>query len=233
MGGHDERGASASLLTEVAAHVCSRDRVEARGGLVAEDPVGLVQRSPDQRHFLRHAPRVRREDGVGSIGEVEALEELVDLLRASGFRYAVEIAEAIEILHGGVAAVEAGLVRDHAKARSYRVQVVGQTQAVEIDEACIRPQDPAQTAQRRRLARPVLPEEHEQLAAFDMKVDAIDGANVGKRLTKALDQDHDWSLDSSRGGASAFSRRSTLLARFHRFEQRLQPIHDREVDALP
>ena len=64
MCGDDERGAPTSLLAEIVTHVGGGDRVQARRRLVAEDPVGMMQRGSDQRDLLRHATRVRREHRV-------------------------------------------------------------------------------------------------------------------------------------------------------------------------
>ncbi len=55
-------------------------------------------------------------------------------------------------------------------------------------------QDAAETAQRRGLARAVLPEDDQHLAALDLKVDAIDRTHVGEALPQALDPDH-WSAE--------------------------------------
>ena len=55
VGGDDEGCAARPLLAQVAAHVGGGDRIEPRGRLVAEDPVGLVQSGSDQRHLLSHS----------------------------------------------------------------------------------------------------------------------------------------------------------------------------------
>ena len=190
MGRHDQRGAALALLAEVAAHVGGGDRVQASGGLVAEDPVRLVQRGPNQRDLLRHAARVGGQHGVSAVGQLEPLQQRGDSLLPHIGRDAVKEAKVIEVLRRGVAAIEPRLVRHHAEPRPDLVQLLRQAQAVERDGACVRTQDSAEAAQRRRFASTVLAEQHEDLGLLDGDVHAVDSAHVSKALAKALDQDH-------------------------------------------
>src|SRR5207247_11423506 len=85
----DESGASRTLLREVVAHVRRGDGIQTRGGLVAEDPVWIVERGADQRAFLRHAARIRRERSVSAVGELKTLQQTLDSHAALGLRHAV------------------------------------------------------------------------------------------------------------------------------------------------
>ena len=190
MGRHYQRRPTLALLAEIVAHVGGRDRVEAGGGLVAEDPVRLVQRGSDQRNLLRHAARVGGQHGVSAVGQLETLEQLGDSLLPHGGRDAVQKAEMVEVFGRGVASIQARLVGHHAKPRANLVQLFGQAQAVERDGARVRTQDPAEAAQRRRLPGTVLAKQHEDLAPLDVQVHAVDGAHVGKALAQAFDPDH-------------------------------------------
>ncbi len=96
----------------------------------------------------------------------------------------------VEVLGRGVAAVEPRLVRHHAESGTNLVQRFGQAEAIKRDGARVRAEDSAEAAQRRRLARAVLAEQHENLALVDGEVHAVDGADVGKALAQALDPDH-------------------------------------------
>ena len=126
---------------------------------------GCVQGGPDQRDLLRHSTRVGREHRVGAIGQLETLEQLRDPLAALGLWNAVEVAEVIQVLGSRVSPVQSRLVGHDPKPRAHLVQLLGQAQAVELDQARVGPQDSAEAAQRGRLARAVLTEQHEQLAA--------------------------------------------------------------------
>ncbi len=167
MGRDDERGAARSLLAEISPHVRSRHRVETRGRLVAKDPVGLVQGGADQGHLLGHAPRVGGEDRVGPIRQLEALEQLGDAPPAHILRHAIEVTESVEVFDCGVAAVEPSLIGNDAEPAANLIQLFGQPQPVELDQARVGSKDSAETAQRRRLACPVLAEEDEDLPTLD------------------------------------------------------------------
>ena len=182
MCGHDQGGAPLLLLAEEMAHVGRGHRVEPRSRLVAEDPVGIMQRRPNQRHLLRHAARVRGEDRVAAVGQLETLEERGDARTPFCFRNPIQVAEPIEVLRRRVATVEPRLVGHDAKPRPHRVQAFGQAQAVKLDRPGVRSQDPAEAAQRRRLARPVLAEQDQDLAALNVQVDPGHGAHVAEAL---------------------------------------------------
>src|SRR5438034_4101512 len=121
---------------------------------------------------------------------LETLEQRGDSLLPHAGRDSVQEAEMVKVLGRGVAAVQARLVGHHAEPRANLVQLFGQTEAVQRDVARVRTQDSAEAAQRRRLARAVLAEQHEDLALLDIEVHAVDGANVSKALAQALDPDH-------------------------------------------
>src|SRR5437879_4927133 len=195
MRGDDERRAAGALLAEVVAHVGGRDGVEAGGRLITEDPVRFVKGGSNERDLLGHATRVRGEDGVGAVRELETLEQRGDALRAQVSRYAVQVAEVIEVFDRGVTAVKPSLVRHHPEARPHLVQLLGQAQAVQLDEARIGPEDAAQAPERRRLAGAVLSEQHQDLPALDTQVHAVDGMDVTKALAEALDLDQ-WTVES-------------------------------------
>src|SRR5205823_10450511 len=138
------------------------------GGLVAEDPVRLVERGPDQGDLLRHAARIGGEHRVRAVGEVEPLEQPSDALAPRGDWDAVQKTEVIEVFGRRVAPVKARLVGHHAKSRANGVQALGDAKAVELDQAFIGAEDASQAAQGGGLAGAVLAEKDEDLAALDM-----------------------------------------------------------------
>ncbi len=111
---HDQGGATLLLLIEITAHVRRRDWVQAGRRLVAEDPVGLVERGADQRHLLRHAARIRSQDCALPVRELEALQQSVDALVADRLWNAIQVSEMVEVLRRGVAPVEPRLVGHHS-----------------------------------------------------------------------------------------------------------------------
>ncbi len=182
MSGHDQRRAPRPLLAEVVAHVCGRDRIESSRWLVAEDPVGIVQRRPDEGHLLRHSARVRREHSVGSIGQLETLEQRRDTLPPRLLRNSVEVAEAVQVFERCVASIQPGLVRHDAEPGTNLVELGRQAQPIKLDQPGIRPENAAEAAQCRGLARTVLSKQDEDLAALDVQVDAVDSAHVAEAL---------------------------------------------------
>jgi hypothetical protein len=96
----------------------------------------------------------------------------------------------VEVLVGGVPAVQPSLIRDDAEASADAVEVVRNPQAVQVDDASVGSQDAAEAAQCRRLAGAVLAKEDEDLAALDVEVDAGDRDDVAKALAQPLDPDY-------------------------------------------
>src|SRR3984893_16492880 len=190
--GRDNQGrTTASLLAEVAPHVCGCDGVEARGRLVAEDPVGLVEGGPGERPPLGHASRVRSQDSVLAIGQLESLQQLRNPSRSQGLRHSVQVAEVIQVLGSCVPSVESGLIGNTPQPDPDLIQLFRQAQPVELDKPCIGAQNAAEAAQSRGLARAVLAQENEELAFLDLQVDAVDGAHVSEALAKSFDSDHE------------------------------------------
>ncbi len=138
VGRDDQSRAASPLLTEEVAHVSRGNRVETRCRLVAENPVGFVQRGPDQRDLLRHAAREGGKHGVRAIGQLEALQEVADSLASNRFGYAVEVSEVVEVLRRRVAAVKARLVGHDPEPRADLVKLVRQSKPVELDQARVR-----------------------------------------------------------------------------------------------
>ena len=149
-----------------------------------------MQRGPDERDLLRHASRIRGKHGVRAIGQLEALEQVADALPADRLGNPVQVPEMIQVLRRRVAAVQPCLVGHDSQARADLVQAVGQPEPVELDQTRVGMQDPAKTAQRRGLAGAILAEHDQHLAALDMQVDAVHGADVAKALAETIDADH-------------------------------------------
>src|SRR5260370_24613261 len=186
-----------------------------------------MESSPNQSHLMGHAHRVSGENRVRSVRELEALQQLRDAPFAHVRRHTVEVTEAFEGCDRGVALVQPRLVRNDVQPPSNLIQYLRQAQAIEVDQAGVRPQDAAKAAQGGGLAGAVLSQEYEDLAALDVKVHPVDGAHVAKALAKAFDSNH-WVtrvLEST-----ALPPRSGRL--IEAVEQRLQPRHGRDVDVV-
>ncbi len=190
VGRDDHGGAAVTLLAQVAAHVGGCDRVKADRRLVTEEPARAVQGRSDQRHLLGHAAGVGAEDPAAGLGEIEALEQGTDPGLPLRRRNSVDPAVVLEVLPGGVAAVKASKVRDDAQPAAHGVEVAGQPEIVERDQALVGPQDAAQAAQRGRLPGAVLTEEEKHLARRDLEIHAGHRLDAAEPLPEAADRDH-------------------------------------------
>ena len=109
---------------------------------------------------------------------------------ALGRRHPVERAVVLQVLPGGVAAVEAGKVGNHAELTADGIEVGRQQEVVEPDLAGVGPQDAAQAAQGGRLAGAVLAQQQEDLAGADLEVHAGHRLDAAEALAQATDGDH-------------------------------------------
>ena len=186
----DQRSTSTLLLVEIPPHVRRGNRVQARGRLIAEDPVRLVERGADQRHLLRHPAGVRGEDRVLAVGQLETFEQRGYAPAPDRLWNAIEVTEVVEVFRRGVAAVKPRLVRHDAEPGTNRIEPLRQPQAVQLDDACVRTQDAAKASQRGRLAGAVLSEQDKDLALLDLQVDSVHRPHLAKALAQAFDADH-------------------------------------------
>src|SRR5438132_12845487 len=96
----------------------------------------------------------------------------------------------VEVLGRRVAAVQSGLVGNHTEPASHSVEVVGQTEAIQLDRARVGAQDAAEAPKRGRLPGSVLAQQHEELALLHLEVDAVDRDDISKALAESVDPDH-------------------------------------------
>jgi hypothetical protein len=146
------------------AHRARRLRVEARGGLVEEDDLRLVHQRPHDGQLLPHALAEAADGLVFAASEAEALEVTERARPRRGLVDLVEPHEEAQVLAGGEALVEAGLLREEPHPLPQpRPVVAPQGQPAHGAPPRRRRQEPRQHAHRRRLAGAVGAEQPEDL----------------------------------------------------------------------
>ena len=155
--------------------VAGRLWVEARRGLVEEKDVGLVQEGAGQGDALALTGREPLDAVVGAVGDAEALEQVAGLCRCLLRGEAAHTSDEDDVLEGGEALVEAGLLGHHARAPTDVVAVGDRVEAEDAGAAAVGRQQAVEEANGRRLARPVGTEEGDDLAGVDVEGQAVEG----------------------------------------------------------
>ena len=96
--------------------VAGRGRVEARGRLVEEQHLGVVEERPGQGEALALPGRGALHQLVGPVGHAELLEQLVGPSRHPRAIEAAHASREREVLAGGEALVESGVLGEHTGA---------------------------------------------------------------------------------------------------------------------
>ena len=178
--------------------------VEAGGGLVEEEDLGLVQQGAGEGHALALAGGEALHPVVGPVGDAEAGEQVVGLVVRRARRQAAHARHERHVLEGGEAVVEAGLLGHHTGALTDGVAVGGRVEAEDGGAAPVGHQQAVEQADGRGLARPVGAEEGDDLAGVDLEAQPIErllGAKGDGEVVGADGGDHDLQCGGD-GGAT-------------------------------
>ena len=170
---HERR---AGLLQPVQAlpHEVTRLRIEAGGGLVEQQQLGLVDERACDREPALHATRQRVDLRVAPVGQLHEIEQLLGALLDERTRQ-VEVAAVDEqVVPDGELGVVVVLLRDHADAAADRRAGVLRVEAEHPELAGRDRRHASDHPHRRALARAVRTEEPERFARLDREVDAVD-----------------------------------------------------------
>ena len=174
VGGEHER--DAVLLEPVQAlpeHVPGL-RVEAGGGLVEQQHLGLVDQRTCDREPPLHPARKRVDARVAAVAELHELEELLRTPADLGAGQ-VEVAPVDhEVVPDRELGVEVVLLRHHAEPAADLGAVGGRVEAEHVQHPARDGRNAADHPHRGALARPVGTEEPERLARLDHEVDTVD-----------------------------------------------------------
>jgi hypothetical protein len=136
-------------------------RVEPGRGLVEEDDRRARDQGGREVEAPSHAARVRLDDSVGGLGEVEALEQLGGAPLRLTLRQVVKAPDHDEVLGAGQVLVDRRKLAGEADARAQLGALLDHVHPGDLRAAAIRPQQGREDAHRGRLSGPVRAEEAE------------------------------------------------------------------------
>ena len=148
-------------------------RVEAGGGLVQQQDLGVVDQRAGDRQPALHAAGQRFDLRLRAVGELGELEQLLDLRTQRRAGQPEVAAVDVEILTHGHLEVERVQLRDDAQPGADLRALCRRIHAQDAQAAGGDGRDAPDHAHRRGLAGAVRPEESERLARLDLDVDGV------------------------------------------------------------
>ena len=147
-----------------------RGRIQVRARLVEQEQRRVVEHRASDREPLNEPLRQVAHGLVGAAGHLELAEDGVD----AGVRDTVESRVVAQVLAPAQLAVEERLVAHVAHLRREPPALVRERGAEHARAAAVRPEQPGEHAEQRRLARAVAAEDRERLALLDPHADAAE-----------------------------------------------------------
>ena len=175
VGGEHHGAALGGQLVDEGDDVAGAGGVEARGGLVEEEELGVVQQGPGQGDPLALSGGEAAGEVVASLGHAEPLEQLVDPPQGIGLAVAAQPGDVEQVLPGGQAVVEPGVLGEHAGAAADRVTFDGGVVAEHERAAAVGKQHPVEEPDGRGLAGAVGTEQGEHLPGLESEAETVDG----------------------------------------------------------
>ena len=177
-------------------------RIEAGGGLVEEQDLGLVNEPEGDVEAPALASRIGRDLPIGEFGEVEHRGELFRPLAHGVEIPSVEAALEDEVLPAGRHVVGATRLADVADPLTHLLRLARDVGAGHARRARVDGQQRREHPERRRLSGSVRSEEAEDLAPTDLEADALDRFDgsfpAAEALAKILRRDDCFHLHSPR-----------------------------------
>jgi len=170
-------------------HLAGGGGVQARGGLVQEEDLGVVQQGAGQGHPLALAGGEAVDPDVGQFGHGELLEDLGRPVLGLVAGHPPDAGGEDEVLPGGQAIVQAGVLGEHTGPSAHGVTVDRGIQAQDRGPPRVGGQHSVEEADGRGLARPVGPEQRQDLARGDIEGQVVDGPLGPEGLGQALGPD--------------------------------------------
>ena len=139
-----------------------------------------------------HAAREALDHSVGGVLEIERLEQLGRALPGPPARHAEEAADQLEVLAGGEAFVDGGVLAGEPDAAADALRVLGHVDPVDRGPPGVRRDERGQDPDGGRLAGAVRSEDAEHRARLDLEVEAAQGLGVSELLaeTSCFDDGH-------------------------------------------
>ena len=173
---HEDGLAALGHLVDEAEHRAGRLGVEARGRLVEQEEVGLVEHRPGQREAGAHAGGVPADLQVEGVGDAEALRRLGDALVDQAGLHPEQRRRVLEVVGAGETVVERGAGRDDAAATAH-LGALGVDLGIEPERAhraAVGVQRPGHEPHHGGLARAVGTEQHGHGAPGHLEGQVVD-----------------------------------------------------------
>ena len=178
VGREEERLALVAVLAEQLLELMGRARVEPDERLVEDHDPGRREERRRQHDLLLHAVRVALDGVRDRRGQLEGLEPLADALEPLRLGHAVDVADEVEVLEAGQPLVDRRVVGDVGRQLLGPQAVRGHVVPLDDDAPRVRPQQPDDHLDGRRLAGAVRPQEAEDLARLDGERQIVDGFDL-------------------------------------------------------
>ena len=198
MAADHDRLAEVAQLAQQLAQLDAGTRVQAGGGLVEQQHLGIVDERVREAQPLLHAAREAEHVGVALVREVDQLEQVADHAPPLGGSEAVAPTEEVQVLPDLHVVVHPEHVRHVAEDATNRLGVPAHRFAGDRGVARGRGEERREHPQHRRLAGAVRTDEAEDLALLDRQVHAADGdrAVVALHEPGGLDDGAHWTVPS-------------------------------------
>jgi hypothetical protein len=152
-------------------------RVEAGGRLVEEEHPRSADQRARQVEAAPHAARVRLDDAIGGVDQLEGGEQLVGPAARLGRGQPVQAPEQDQVLAAGQVLVDRGVLPRQADHRTHVLGLGHDVEAGHRGASGIRTQERGQDPHRRGLAGAVGAEQAEHAALGDLEIEAGQGSD--------------------------------------------------------
>ena len=208
----EHRHATSAERADDLPHVLPPDGIEGRSGFVEDHKLGLAEQGDPEAEALLHTLRIGFHPVVRPLGQTHEFERFVDLRLPGRARHVSQLAMQREHLvrrHPALVAKEFREIPD-----SLPRGQIAQRRSQDEPLARRRTRESEQQLDRRRLARPIRPEEAEDFAASDRHRKAGQGDGPSELFAQLS------RLDGRGPDLPEVGRRGTRFARYSRARRR-------------
>ena len=167
--GEEHRGAVTDQVVDDLPHGAAAARVEAGSRLVEEDDLRPAHERHRQIESPAHPARIRRDEAVGRLDQLEALEQVADSPARVGAYEVMQVGHQREVLASGEQIVDGRELARNSDRVAYGVGLACHVVPRDPDLAVVRLEQGGEDAHHRGLARPVGSEEREDAACSTVK----------------------------------------------------------------
>ena len=180
--GQEHGGAVVDQTPHDLPHRATAARIEAGRRLIEEDDLRRADQGHRQIETATHPTRVRHDDPVGGIGQLEPLEQLVGAFARGDAGEVVQVGHQRQVLSAGQQLIDRRELTGHADRGADRVGLAPDVVSGDTDRAVIRIEQRGEDPHHRRLARPVGPQQGEHAAPLDGKLEPVEDDVVAEGL---------------------------------------------------